>query len=152
VKAWVYRALDASGAALYIGSTEEPHRRLRDHERHSEWFSQHVDVEWIECPDRATAFAREAELICQYDPPHNGAGGRDHDFGSCMGPRCSRVRPTPIAARRSLDASAGRARIDVYLTEETDRRVRHLMADTRLSMSAIVEAALTAWLATHEEA
>jgi len=47
---------------------------------------------------------------------------------------------------------AGKVSVHVYLTEETDRRVRHVMADTRLSMSAIVEAALTAWLATHEEA
>jgi len=41
---------------------------------------------------------------------------------------------------------AGKVSVHVYLTEDTDRRVRHVMADTRQSMSAIVETALTAYL------
>jgi len=40
----------------------------------------------------------------------------------------------------------GKVSVHVYLTEETDRRVRHLMADTRASKSAIVEAALGVYL------
>jgi len=45
----------------------------------------------------------------------------------------------------------GKVSIHPYITEETDRRVRHVMADTRQTMSAIVEAALTMYLADQEE-
>lgn len=65
-----YICLDAAGRALYVGSTENHHRRLTRH-RKNDWWAAVARVVTIRCETREAAFVREADLIDALRPPHN---------------------------------------------------------------------------------
>jgi len=46
---------------------------------------------------------------------------------------------------------AGKVAVHVYITEDTDRRVRHKVVDLRRSLSSCAEEAWLMWLAAQEE-
>lgn len=72
----MYRCFDAEGRLLYVGQTEHPRARLRQHRVSQPWWGEVVDVRVEEHPDRAAALAVEAEAIRCELPVHNKAGRR----------------------------------------------------------------------------
>lgn len=71
--AYVYRLLDATGACLYVGATENVAVRVRNHRRRS-WGDQIATVEASEHADRGTAEQIETEEIRRLRPVHNVIG------------------------------------------------------------------------------
>lgn len=78
----VYRAYDAGGTLLYVGSSVTPDARLRNHERHSMWwpFMAEVHFEWFD--DETSARLAELTAIAREYPRWNVAGrAGDHPDG-----------------------------------------------------------------------
>ena len=69
----VYRCYGA-GQILYIGVTCDPSQRLRAHRYSSPWYAEVDRVEYEVHPDRAAAFAAEADAIHNERPLHNMRG------------------------------------------------------------------------------
>jgi predicted GIY-YIG superfamily endonuclease len=73
----LYRLRDQSGALLYVGITDNPERRWKDHAKDKSWWPDVKDrsVEWL--PTRDHALAAEATAIRaerpRYNRHHNGA-------------------------------------------------------------------------------
>jgi hypothetical protein len=73
----VYRAFDADGALLYIGSTGDLGARLYGHRCSSAWWPKHTALTFDEYPTLNAARAAEAEAIATEYPEHNKIGRRD---------------------------------------------------------------------------
>lgn len=70
----LYRIFDADGRLLYVGVSENPLRRLRQHHVGSRWFrgvAVRTEIEWHQ--SRKAALAAEAEAIRTEAPVHNQA-------------------------------------------------------------------------------
>lgn len=67
----VYRLYDADGRLLYVGISDAPEVRWKDHERLTDWWHLVVtkDVQW--CDNRRLAEAVERKAIETEDPIHN---------------------------------------------------------------------------------
>lgn len=67
----LYRLRDQVGELLYVGITDNPERRWKDHGKDKPWWAQVADrsVEWL--PSRDRAVAAEAEAIRAERPRHN---------------------------------------------------------------------------------
>lgn len=95
----VYMHLDAKGTVLYVGMTYNLEQRTRDHAYCPYWANvASVEVDSVH-PNRATAAARERELIFELRPRRNWAGNPDFEYSS-------RVR---LLALRATEASAPEA-------------------------------------------
>lgn len=68
----LYRHFDADGALLYVGITNDPRRRLKQHKRTARWSEQiaSVTVKWL--ADRDEAIAAERKAIAEERPLFNG--------------------------------------------------------------------------------
>ena len=67
----VYRAYDAAGDLLYIGSTGNLGQRKSQHKRKADWYPLAASWDTIEYPTRDDAYAAESEAIDTEAPPHN---------------------------------------------------------------------------------
>lgn len=67
----VYRFLDAAGRAIYIGSSEKPLRRQRQHQARSAWWPEVADVQVKRYPTIFEASAAERIAIDAEKPRHN---------------------------------------------------------------------------------
>lgn len=72
----VYAHYDFEGVCLYVGMTNDPVRRLAEHNARSRWSGQidHVSVEWL--ADRGAATLKESEYIKSLKPIFNGGHSR----------------------------------------------------------------------------
>jgi predicted GIY-YIG superfamily endonuclease len=61
----------ADDELVYVGMSGQLGRRLASHKVRSGWWGaiDGIDVEWY--PSRATAYNRELEIICRYQPWEN---------------------------------------------------------------------------------
>lgn len=71
--ACVYRFFDDEGVLLYVGLTNDPDRRFREHAVGKGWFLRvdHHEVEWFD--SRSAAETAEREAIWQERPEFNKA-------------------------------------------------------------------------------
>jgi hypothetical protein len=60
---------------LYIGSTGDIGRRLREHEQYAEWWPHMASLEVLPCVDRQDAFEMEKMFIALESPPYNKTRG-----------------------------------------------------------------------------
>jgi hypothetical protein len=69
----VYRCIDAQGAVIYAGLSNNPRRRVYEHKCRADWAPQidRVDVEWFD--SREAAMAAERKAIMDDQPPQNRA-------------------------------------------------------------------------------
>lgn len=67
----LYRLRDKAGELLYVGITDNPERRWKDHEKDKAWWPQVAarSVEWL--PTRDLALSAEAKTIRAERPRHN---------------------------------------------------------------------------------
>lgn len=68
---YLYRAFDSEGSLLYVGISNEWHKRLHAHEKTSEWIEQ---AEWVKLEryqDRKSVARAEREAIENEDPKYN---------------------------------------------------------------------------------
>lgn len=81
--AGVYLMRDAADDVLYVGKAKNLRKRLGSYRvanpdrmprRHLRMLRAVVRIEWRECPDEASALAREAELLLALRPKFNRAG------------------------------------------------------------------------------
>lgn len=72
----LYRLRDQGGTLLYVGVSDNPRRRFKDHSDDKPWWAQvaHRSIEWF--PSRARALAAESTTIRverpRYNVQHNG--------------------------------------------------------------------------------
>lgn len=71
---WVYRCLDATGRALYVGCTKNLRARLDTHRRTAAWAPAVARVHATVHPDRPTALSVETAEIQRLDPRWNTKG------------------------------------------------------------------------------
>lgn len=104
---YVYTIRDSAQRILYIGVTDNPERRLRQHRRN--WAHRYgaitADLDSFE--DRTEAERAEARAISRYSPPHN----RMHLAPIVDFPRP--LRPVTTHQRKSIAHDLLRARIRV---------------------------------------
>lgn len=67
----LYRLRDQEGWLLYVGITDNPERRWKDHAKDKPWWPEVADrsIDWL--PSRAHAIAAEAAAIRTERPRHN---------------------------------------------------------------------------------
>lgn len=67
----LYRLRDKAGGLLYVGITDNPERRWKDHEKDKPWWPQVAarSIEWL--PTRGLALTAEAKAIRAERPRHN---------------------------------------------------------------------------------
>lgn len=90
----LYRAYDADGNLLYIGTTRDPGRRVQSHAGYSlNWITRaaRLDLEWY--PDIASAREAEGRAIAAENPPHNTDGTPRGQAGKFKG--SPKRRPWP---------------------------------------------------------
>lgn len=88
----VYIARDADGGVLYVGSSGDIDKRLREHSTQSAWWPEATNIERIEVANRALAYHRERELIAELHPPRNQMStkppkAKSRDLGPAIRPR-----------------------------------------------------------------
>lgn len=99
----VYRYYDKSSLLLYVGITSRGIRRQREHNHDKEWWPFVTKQEVEHYSTRATASAREKELIRQFRPPFN----RTHNPGwddlralyLASADQLPRVRQSPVTGK-----------------------------------------------------
>lgn len=72
----LYRFWDADGQLLYVGETNDPMRRWREHQQTKPWFCEVVTFTRESFPTRETAKAAEADAIKTENPKYNIASRR----------------------------------------------------------------------------
>lgn len=70
-RAWLYCLRDTGNRAVYVGITDTPLRRLRQHSSQKPWWRLVDRVGLWQFEDRASALAAEATLIHYFRPPFN---------------------------------------------------------------------------------
>jgi hypothetical protein len=81
----VYRCLSAARALVYIGSSITRTRRLRQHEKHADWWPLVTDVQYQEFPTYAEAFAAAPAAIRAERPMCNRKPGGHGTFALAAG-------------------------------------------------------------------
>jgi hypothetical protein len=74
-RAWVYRLVDAEGALLYVGITQNLSSRLANHRRSKSWWPEVANVETEVFATRREGLAAEAKAIFEEGPRYNLAPG-----------------------------------------------------------------------------
>lgn len=67
----LYRHFDLSGALLYVGVTNRIPNRIKEHSKHSSWWSQIARIDIEHFPDRESVLKAEREAIINEKPKHN---------------------------------------------------------------------------------
>lgn len=106
----VYVARAADGTVLYVGSSGDIDRRLRQHKKSaSAWWSEVADVERHEAESRMLAYHLERDLILSLKPLHNQRSTkRPKVVSRAVGPV---VKPRPEALASVIEANGGRTRL-----------------------------------------
>lgn len=68
---WVYIAINYSEDILYIGMTNSPYYRIKEHRTKSVWWNQAKRIEWRSCPNEENAIEFERNLILEFSPIFN---------------------------------------------------------------------------------
>jgi predicted GIY-YIG superfamily endonuclease len=68
---WAYHDLPDYRPMLYIGSTGNITRRLKEHEKNSAWWYLMDRIELEACADREDAYSFERYLIAKRSPIYN---------------------------------------------------------------------------------
>ncbi len=76
---WTYLMSDAAGRLLYVGESNSPARRHREHENDKPWMDEVVEIQWRRHDDKTTALAEQARAIRDLDPLHNKTRYRSWD-------------------------------------------------------------------------
>ena len=71
---YVYFFADETGAAQYVGMTANMQRRLSEHKRDRNWWSDDLELMFFEVPTRSYAHRMELALIKAMKPKYNVQG------------------------------------------------------------------------------
>lgn len=98
----LYRWFGADGQLLYVGITENPAARFRDHERYSAWFRQVASCTVQHFDSRDDLKAAELEAIHTEKPTHNAVGNPNRRLKPGRKPsKIPKRQPAPAASPRS---------------------------------------------------
>ena len=136
----VYRCFDADGVLLYVGSTIDVPRRMREHGRYSPWFGRMARVEVTDFQEQNFALEAERGAIKEEGPKCNLLGNPDPDLEFLAEARSEIPKPqarelTPI----DLESEQGREilsfvrRIEAVRVrlKESKRREAQVFAELR---------------------
>lgn len=108
----VYRAYDADGELLYVGYTDNPEKRVRDHARDSYWHAATTRWTFEEHPTREAAKAAEYDAI-RAESPHCNVQGISGHPADCAYPGCrARFAHVGAAARPQGISDEAWARVE----------------------------------------
>ena len=83
--AYVYRALDEAGSLLYVGSTDDPQRRMEQHRDFAPWWTPNCRFLVTPHPSIADARLAEREAIAAEHPRWNVHGrSPEHPDGPAL--------------------------------------------------------------------
>lgn len=75
---WVYRCYDANARLIYVGCSETPVERMRQHRANTWWFPQVERIRYTVFQNRRYALTKEREAIGEENPRWN-VRGRQRD-------------------------------------------------------------------------
>lgn len=101
----LYRAFDAEGTLLYVGISGSVVRRLAEHSKDKEWWSEVTDVKVEHFATRADAIAAEAVAISCESPRHNVASAGNPWIGA--DPLQSAMRAAGVCGVSELQFATG---------------------------------------------
>jgi predicted GIY-YIG superfamily endonuclease len=125
---YVYRLYDAADRLLYVGMTNDPGQRLREHKRSKPWWNEVYRHDLQEAVTRADAFFVEAAAILQEKPAYN------RDIPSLERYDLLKSRSTladPLTAEdrvASLEHQLREARREIHRLAAEDRELEKLRA------------------------
>lgn len=71
---WVYSVTNSIGEYIYVGRTNRPRERMKQHVRQSTWADTAYKCSWVKVSDREASKATELEMIKSLKPTHNRVG------------------------------------------------------------------------------